>query len=425
MILQDMDETTLGGVLLLNDDDDVGGTSGGGNSIQDFADGTSSQEDDDLLPVRIELTPPNLIGTGALKLIATEGRERVRIWGDRRKNLDAQPTFRPNDGWGTAELTWDMPMVPLAFSPTLTFTVFVEGVQRSQQPLDVELLLGYSPNETNPTGFQRQNDARLSVIRFEPIRQSDNSPFPTVGDDAAHMVSTEVTTESLPDPAATTFAGIAGPQSDQDTFRFQVTALPATLTPTVRVEVVGGTYSEDFDFATNGEIEGVSTLRTNEYLRLVSDDVDDDHAGRQTVRVDLEGAIRSTLLIGSRASFTRQLLVGRPASEDGPKAIRTADFNVIRVGTVLANSDDMRTSIDDEWAQLAIRFNLLGDSAVPIVQNGLLLEGVAEADGFLVVTIVDTEVRTPVSAGDSSRTMAEKLTARILSATGLGASTHT
>lgn len=291
-------------------------------------------------------------------------------------------------------------------------------------------------NALRDTGFQLgirnvENDGdrvSVTVIVLEMINAS-NVVFPVVGDDACLMVSKFVTDVNLPDVA--TFDGPPGPNPDPDTFRVQIGGLPPNETPQVRLDVLRGaavTYTHAFDMI-QGIAGGRSTYRTNEHVRLVSNVVDDAHLAHQTALVRLEDRVRATFILGGRDLATMQLPVGRPPSENGPKAVRTVDIHFVTLQGV--NSDPALTveRMSEDWAQLAIRFNLVSSETRTPVTNVLTVDGTANANGQLSVDITPqggatVTVTAPINNGDTDEQIAQRLAAAISTRPGLAATHH-
>jgi hypothetical protein len=248
------------------------------------------------------------------------------------------------------------------------------------------------------------------------IRQ-DNSAIPITGDDACHMVSKFKTDVNLPDTA--TFDGPPGTTPDPDTFRVEVSGIAAGLAPSIHLSVSRGgvtLYSHDFSMV-SGTVGGVVKYRTAEHIRLVSNDVDNVYRAHQTFLVKLGDTVRATLdLPGATGSV--ELPVGRPFSENGSKAIRTANINFTKLNGVTATTDP-QAAIDricENWAQLGIRCTLSNQQTLAKVNNILHISGSANAAGQLKVKIVNNQtsgagvnITANIANGDSPEQMAAKL----------------
>ncbi|MBK8985290.1 MAG: peptidoglycan-binding protein [Chloroflexi bacterium] len=296
---------------------------------------------------------------------------------------------------------------------------------------------GVTPgNNLGDTGFQLgirnlDNDGdrvAMTVILLEMVTAA-NAAIPLVGDDACLMVSKFVTNVNLPDTA--TFVGPPGANPDPDTFRVQIGGLPPNETPQVRLEVRRGTavpYTHTFDMV-QGVAAGRSTYRLNEHVRLVSNAVDDGHLAHQTARVKLEDVVRATAVFNGQDIAAMQLQVGRPPLENGPKAIRTIDINFITLQGVSSDPAQTVERMSENWAQLAIRFNLVASETVIPVTNVLTIDGTANAAGQLSVDITPqggaaVTVTTPINNGDTDEQIAQRLAAAISTNPGLSATHH-
>jgi outer membrane protein OmpA-like peptidoglycan-associated protein len=267
----------------------------------------------------------------------------------------------------------------------------------------------------------------MTVIAFGMINQA-NADIPTQGDDGCLMVSKLVTNVNLPNTA--TFDGPPGANPDPDTFRLEARGLPAGQTPTVRVQTRRGAatpFTHDFTMV-EGVVAGRPTYRTDEHIRLVSNAVDDAHLAHQTPLVRLADTVLATLdLNGQRPRI--ELQVGRPPSEDGPKAIRTVDIHFVTLQGVASDPAATIANMSRDWAQLAIRFNLASQETVTTVTNVLTVDGASIQNGQLSVDITPqggtaTTVTSAISNGDTDEVIARNLAAAISAQPGLTASHH-
>jgi len=259
----------------------------------------------------------------------------------------------------------------------------------------------------------------IRVADLEFIRQ-DNTLFPMTGDDACHMVSKFVTDINLPNIA--TFDGPPGPSAsiDPDTFRLQVKGLPAGQSPKIKLKVLHKaekTYEHEFDMV-QGMLDSVPVYRTNEHIRLVSNAVDDAYLAHQTVLVQLEDIVSATLILDGKVVTSTELPVGRPSSENGPKAFRTVDINFVTLQGTNSNPQLTVDRMSEDWAQVAIRFNLLSSSTVTPVTNVLAIAGTANNSGQLTVDIAPQgaqpiRVTAQIANDDTDEKMAQKLSAAI------------
>jgi outer membrane protein OmpA-like peptidoglycan-associated protein len=306
--------------------------------------------------------------------------------------------------------------------PAAGSTFFVEGVTVSTALRDTGYLL-----RVQGTVVEVDRVA-MTVVLLEIINQS-NTIIPRQGDQACLMVSKFVTDVNLPDTA--TFAGPPGANPDAETFRVQLKGIPVGETPKIRLEILRGAntpYTHSFDMI-NGLISGQSVYRTSEHIRLVSNNVDDAHLAHQTPLVKLEDIVRATLLLNNQDIARLQLPVGRPPAENGPKAIRTVDIHFVTLQGVTSDPAATIERMNENWAQLAIRFNLVSEETRPPVTNVLTVDGTANANGQLNVDITPqggatVNVIVAINQGDNESVIAQKLAAAISTNPGLIASHH-
>jgi hypothetical protein len=192
-----------------------------------------------------------------------------------------------------------------------------------------------------------------------------------------------------------------------------------------------------------GTIDSKARYRTSEWVRLVSNaapnprpansQYDDDYdTGRehQTALVKLGDEVRATLLLDGKDQQSIKLPVGRPPTDDGPKAIRTADINFVTLQGVKSDPAQTVARISEDWAQLAVRFNLVS-APPPIVpvSNVLSLSGTAQVDGKLSVDFKPLpggnviSVNINVLKGQTDEVIAKNL-AEAISKAGIPASHH-
>jgi hypothetical protein len=256
------------------------------------------------------------------------------------------------------------------------------------------------PGTETPVNFSSYADFtayyRLLVPKVDFIRQ-DNSEFPETGNGACHMVSKFTTSANLPDTATfdgpslvDTGAGYGQGEADPDTFRIQVKGIPSGQSPKIRLQVSGSTpYSHEFTMV-HGTAGGVSTYRTDEHIRLVSNSVDDGYLAHQTPLVKLGDTVTSTLVLGGADVCSKALCVGRPASESGANAIRTATsyFVVADYSDVAANADTAKTTerMTEAWCQAAAKFTSSSRTKTP-VRNVIRVSGTASGNGAFGVKV--------------------------------------
>ena len=299
---------------------------------------------------------------------------------------------------------------------------FAEGAQVSSAARDTGFQLGLDGIE--PDGDR----VAVTAAQYEFITQA-NAAFPFTGNDACMMVSKAVTNANLPDTA--TFNGPAGASPDPDTFRLQITGLPAGQPLQLRLETLrGGTQQTDHTFATvEGAVPGGPAYRSNEHVRLVSNAVDDAHRAHQTVLVRLEDIVRATALLNGTEIARIDLPVGRPPAEAGPKAIRTCDIHFVTFDGTDSDPDFTIERMNEDWAQLAIRYNLLAAETVTPVRNVLTVNGTATTAGDITFNMTNAAgttaaVAVPITAGDNDQTIAAAIATRISALAGFAATEH-
>lgn len=300
---------------------------------------------------------------------------------------------------------------------------FFQGSRISTAPRDTGFQLGIKDVEND--GDRVSATVRVAI---QMINQA-NAVIPLQGDNACLMVSKSVTDVNLPNTA--TFEGPPGANPDPETFRVQVNGLAAGQSPKIRLEVLRGTatpYTHDFDMI-EGVVGGQPVYRTNEHIRLVSNAADDAHLAHQTPLVKLADIVRATLVFNNQNLTSMQLPVGRPPNEDGPKAIRTVDIHFVTLQGVASNPAATVERMNENWAQLAIRFNRVSTVTRTPVTNVLTVDGTAKANGQLSVDITpqggaSVNVVTQINAGDTVEQIGQKLAASISTHPGLSASSH-
>ena len=366
---------------------------------------------------RLTIRPPRPAGfTGALVL----------------RRLTAGVDMFATEAVGAADVPIGAELSVPSPVPAAGRTVFAQGAKISTGPRDTGIQLGLAGGDADG------DRVAITVAAVEVIR-ADNTAFPVTGDDACHMVSKFVTNQDLPGVA--TFDGPIPANVDPDTFRIQLRGLPPGTAPVARLRVTrpgappGTTvYTHDFPMLQSAA-NAVRDFRSNEHVRLVSNDVDDAHLAHQTVKVRLADDVAAIVLVGGNRLGALTLPVGRPPAENGPKAIRTVDVNVVSATAAATAPATTVARMSENWAQLAIRFNLAGQSRVAPVRNVLSVDfpaagQTAAANGSLTVDITPagagpaTRVITLVAAGDSDQVIAQKLAAQISTNAGLAATSH-
>lgn len=275
----------------------------------------------------------------------------------------------------------------------------------------------------------------IAIVEPEFIRQ-DNTPIPKAGPEATLMVSKAVTTENLPDAA--TFVGPPGADPDPATFRLQMTALPPGSDVKFKLEVLrdaqGVVYTHTFD-AIEGTLEnGTLAYRMDEHIRFVSNAppgsapsgavYDDEYRGHQTIRAELGDLVRATLILdGEETDIDTELPVGRPPSEVGPNAIRTAEINFMTLDGVNSAPQTIVDRMSEDWAQAAVRFDLAGQSTITPVENALTVEGPAVSDSGMVSVEVNGQlVVVEVLPNQKAALIAYNVASAIADSTGLSTS---
>lgn len=231
------------------------------------------------------------------------------------------------------------------------------------------------------------------------IRQ-DNTPIPIGQDpDACHMISKLRPDEGFPLDAIDRFNATG---TDPDTFRVELTDLKPGLQPKIKLEI-GANYSRSFNMV-EGMVDGKTVYRMSEWVRLVSNGppggipnaesfYDDEYpviASELTALAKLGDKVKATLILSNGAGQSIELNVGRPPSEDGPKAIRTIEVKFNTLTGVNSDSIAAIERLNTYWAQACIRFNSVSTSAQPIepVSNVFVVGGVAADVGQIDIEFV-------------------------------------
>ena len=307
----------------------------------------------------------------------------------------------PYGSAGNVVLTWNSSQVRIFTAPTggtalAQFSRPFSGFNGTN--LYVE---GIAPgSNTLSWSYSGQTDCvdriNVAILKVDFIRQ-DNSEFPETGNGACHMVSKFTTSANFPDTATfdgplvvNTGAGYGQGEADPDTFRIQMKGVPSGQSPKIRLQVTGGTsYSHEFTMV-NGTVGGISTYRTDEHIRLVSNDVDDGHLAHQTPLVKLGDTVTATLVLDGVDVCSKALCVGRPSSESGVNAIRaaTAYFVVVDYSDVAASADTAKTTerMSEAWCQAAAKFASSSRTKTP-VRNVIRVSGTATGSGTFGVKV--------------------------------------
>jgi hypothetical protein len=159
--------------------------------------------------------------------------------------------------------------------------------------------------------------------------------------------------------------------------------------------------------------------RINEFIRLVSNDVDDAYLSHQTVKVSCGAEVKAKLVVPA-ASVSKTLSVCRPPAEDNNHAIRTVHtrWHLVDIPNtpVIANADIDTTleHMNRTYAQACIRFVKDSQDQVSPVTNCLQLMGSTSQQTTIAIT-VNTSVISNVSipAGLNSRQVADAMAAAI------------
>ncbi|MCP4655848.1 MAG: hypothetical protein GY856_10565 [bacterium] len=204
------------------------------------------------------------------------------------------------------------------------------------------------------------------------------------------MVSKYMTSRELPTTAAFPDTSCATPPCDRDTYRVEVSDLPQSLSPIFRVEVPAQAYSHDFGSTFGMSQFGSPIHRSDQFIRLVSNDIDDGHAGNQTIKVELGDRVFTHLMLNGRIADTVEAMVGEPASAQGINAIRRADvrFLLVNHADVVANADvDVTTRrMSEAWAQCSVYFESTRHVVQP-VRNIIVLEGISTSKGTFSIEL--------------------------------------
>lgn len=234
------------------------------------------------------------------------------------------------------------------------------------------------------------------------IRQQGNAPVPDEVDDpdnAVLMVSKKVTSDDLP-AGPTPFDGDPN-LTDPDflTYRIEVENLIIQSGQIVefRVAVGGSGQGGPFTYGSVVDPTDGSQFRSDAYVRLVSNgrpatgaepdpvSYDDEVQGDQTLLVRLGDTVTAEVLVDDEVVAETSLPVGRPPTEDGDYAIRTAH---LRFHTQSGTSPPMNTApqvmterASEDWAQAGVRFSDIFEGTFTPKPNALIIDGAAASDG--------------------------------------------
>lgn len=318
----------------------------------------------------------------------------------------------------------------------------VEGAMRQGQVLTFEAAAaaGCAAHQKD----QLEVFAFVEEIELDFLRQDDVA-FPRAGDEATVMVSKFRTDTNL-DGSVNFASPFSGPDADPDTFRPQVTGLEAGRDVKFRVEVLRNgvvQYDEVFESVSGALSGGDLAYRGDQHLRLVSNaqpvsapasaTYDDDFRGRQTIRAELEDVVRVTLQLDGNDTFIeRELPVGRPASEDGRKAVRRAELNWMTYEGLASAPEVITERMSEDWAQAGSYFKKMGEGTFGEITNVLLIQfgrgGLFGIGGPLTTAPTDDTLRVKITlesgasadieadytAGDNISQVASKLFFKIL-----------
>jgi hypothetical protein len=370
------------------------------------------------------------------------------------EQIDLELRYREADGTAhPMSIFWDVPSDELREGEVWGKEADYKGAPFTFLGGRTELLLVYVVIKEPTIQFLRQDDSKI------PLEEDE-------ADESVLMVSKFRTDDRLDAsvPFLSTYQSVIedGTQDssptvgDKFTFRPQVIGLEAGENVEFNVEVVRGdsaVYQEIFqaigDSLDAGTSEAPYAYRGTQHLRLVSNarppeiialdnqfgyldhvKYDDEHAGPQTIRAELEDTVRVTLVLdGDTTSTVSELPVGRPATEDGPYAVRTAYINFVELpGLNPALPPQPQTTIErmnEDWAQVAVRFDLAGSSTITPVSNVLIVDirGPVETvvDTGHVSLEVEPEGGSPTAvnieifAGDTEEQIAQRLASEISS----------
>jgi len=185
----------------------------------------------------------------------------------------------------------------------------------------------------------------------------------------ALMVSNFVTTKELPTRAATTFDTTT---ADEDNFRIEIYDPSGGATVDVKLEVIrsgAAVVGPTNNYALTHRRD--QTYRSD-VLRLVSNEVDAEASGHgdktdpdnQTIPVRIGDTVRVTYDSAGFPEQKQEMMVCRPATEKGDRAIRHVWLNLIsmrnnaKTGTYFSNPEILTevTRMNEGWAQACIGF---------------------------------------------------------------------
>lgn len=247
---------------------------------------------------------------------------------------------------------------------------------------------GFDWEDRYKTGHRLISIGKESALSL--LRQND-ALIPTEEEDpsaAVLMVSKFRTDRSLGKSVGFE-SPFSGSEADSDTFRPQVTGVDEVAAVGFRIQTIRygqpSGYDEIFSSVQGTLPDGQVAFRGDQHLRLVSNArptsapsgalYDDEVAERQTILVELEDTLRVTLLLdGEETDVRYELPVGRPASEDGPHAVRRATLHWATLEGLNSAPDVITRRMSEDWAQAGVYFRKKRETTFEKVAGVVQLE---------------------------------------------------
>ena len=343
-------------------------------------------------PVYFEAAP--LSGSGSFKLV--QSTDKIKIWDS---ETDGTLLTTPN----SPTKSWSLNNNQLA-ALNASNRIWVEGLEISEEIDDTSISLQYYDENNNPVGESAKITVILLKMDVENLREE------IITD--AFEVSNKVTDQNLDVQASSV--------GDIRTYRVK---LPVDLGTSAKIRfdlfdedgasVNRRRAGENGELPISSKTENAVTFYATDNFRFVTWDTDDAHAGNQTINVKLGDTVRMTLVVDNDDLAHIELPVGLPPSESSTKAIRTVDtrFVKLKYGDVenQASSDTLIGRMNRVFAQGAVRFNEIENTAKGPVKNIFAIDGIASATGDLSlswqytdstggITPDSTEVSIPVGS---------------------------
>jgi len=383
--------------------------------------------------------------SGVTNITGTDGNTYIQI---------KTTVFTPRSGWSFKEVadgTWvdytkgvADALLPPDHHPSDTehldsasqiqiHTTIAEPASAGTFPIWAEGNLQPPEGGSSDTPTKWHWGAKIQDYEMHFIRQNNNR-FAEVGDPACHMVSKFNTAWPVPNdsnppvnlPSTATFYGPPGDPTDLDTFRVELAQYEGGPDPSIRllVERAGNSvYNANFGMVSNGS----GTWRTNQHIRLVSTDDDDGVRGQQTPKVKLGDIVKAFLRVNGQDAGEIELMVGRPPSENGPRAIRTVTCHPLLVDHYdvkqTVDLDQTISDLSELWAQCSVRYTATDSTVKAQVKNILRVDGDATGLGNIALTVDGAQVA-PFAVGipgsTSAKAIADDIAAGINAVIGAG-----